>query len=310
MRLIQLEYFIKIAECGSITKAAQELYISQPSLTKSIANLETEYDIQLLERTSKGVRLTEKGREFLEYAKDLINSRSVLEATFGKKTGKNPVQRLCVASQQLDFLYDSLDWIYKESGGSMNIIMEETDRGSIIERVEEGEADIGILVLSRDDSRFFDMSLKKKSLEIHELDTSRVYVCMSRESELCEKKIITTSDTAPYLHVALDMDEPTRRKMCLGEYKNSVDREQLIFCNTIGACLHFIRRTGALLYIPKWVLGLVDTEPDMHTAPLHMNDGSLWPLLNRLVWIKKENTELSILERRYVHLLQERFSTM
>ena len=57
MRLVQLEYFIKIAECGSITKAAQELYVSQPSLTKAIASLEAEYDIKLLERTSKGVRI-------------------------------------------------------------------------------------------------------------------------------------------------------------------------------------------------------------------------------------------------------------
>ena len=65
MRLGQLEYFIKIAECGSFSKAAKELYISQPTLTKSIANLEAEYDIQLLERASKGIRLTPKGREFL-----------------------------------------------------------------------------------------------------------------------------------------------------------------------------------------------------------------------------------------------------
>lgn len=72
MRLGQLEYFIKVAECGSITRAAKEFYISQPSLTKAIANLEAEYDIQLLERVPKGVSLTPQGREFLDYARDVV----------------------------------------------------------------------------------------------------------------------------------------------------------------------------------------------------------------------------------------------
>ena len=54
MRLNQLEYFIKVVECGSITKAAQELYLSQPSLTKAVSGLEAEYDVKLFDRTAKG----------------------------------------------------------------------------------------------------------------------------------------------------------------------------------------------------------------------------------------------------------------
>lgn len=310
MRLTQLEYFVKVVECGSITKAAKELYISQPSLTKAIANLETEYNVQLLERVQKGVRLTPKGREFLGYAKDVINSRHVLEETFGKKTEESSVQRLYVASQQLDFLYSLLEQIYKESGAAMNIMVEESDRGTIIERVYEGIADIGILVLTRDDPRFFERSLRKKSLEVHELDVSGVYVCMSQKSPLYEKTEITTSDAAQYLHVALDMDASMRRKMCQGGVDGSVDRDRLIFCNTISACLHFMRQTGALLYVPKWVIGLLEAESDMRVVPLKMNDGNPWPLVNHLCWIKRENEELSILESRFIHLLTERFSSL
>ena len=68
MRLNQLEYFIKVVECGSITKAAQELYLSQPSLTKAISSLETEYDLKLFSRTCRGLNVSPEGRDFLEYA--------------------------------------------------------------------------------------------------------------------------------------------------------------------------------------------------------------------------------------------------
>ena len=103
MRLNQLEYFLKIVECGSLTRAAQELYLSQPSLTKAISGLEAEYDMKLFNRTSKGLSLTPEGRDFLEYAKSVVESSKALENTFGKKS--NPlIQRLAIASQQFDFI--------------------------------------------------------------------------------------------------------------------------------------------------------------------------------------------------------------
>ena len=160
MRLVQLEYFIKIAECGSITKAAQELYVSQPSLTKAIASLEAEYDIKLLERTSKGVRMTPRGSEFLEYAKDVIDSSRKLEDTFGKKDFV-PIQRLCIASQQFDFLYDLLEEVCREHKMMINVMMAEVDRGTVLKRVKGRTADIGILILTDSDKKEFEQEIKK-----------------------------------------------------------------------------------------------------------------------------------------------------
>lgn len=307
MRLIQLEYLTKIAECGSITKAAQELYISQPSLTKSIANLEAEYNIQLLKRTPKGISLTPKGREFLEYAQDVLDSRHILESTFQKEVTKSP-QRLCIASQQFDFTYNLLEYFYKQNNMALAITVEELDRGSIIEHIEKRLADIGILVLNREDNKFLETTLRQKALEVHELDTSSVYVCMSKSSPLYEKKELMTSDTASCLHVALDMDKELRRQIIGGKMNESIDQRQVIFCNTINACLHFMRHTGALLYVPRWVLGLVQAESDIRVVPLKMNDGKPWPAVNRLVWIKRENEELSMLESKFVHLVTKMFS--
>lgn len=104
MKMKQLEYLIKIAECGSISKAAQELYISQPSLTKAISGLEEEFHVQLLLRKPRGVELTIEGKSFLHYARSVVTAANALESNFSGQGGAGR-SRLFIASQQLDFVH-------------------------------------------------------------------------------------------------------------------------------------------------------------------------------------------------------------
>ena len=82
MKTEQLEQLLKVLECGSISKAARKLYISQPSLTKNIAQLESEYGIKILTRTSKGIELTEEGINFVFYAKQILTATNGLNNAF------------------------------------------------------------------------------------------------------------------------------------------------------------------------------------------------------------------------------------
>lgn len=308
MRLAQLEYFIKIAECGSITKAAQELFLSQPSLTKSIGNLEHEYNIQLFSRTPKGIQLTPQGREFLEYAKAAVNACQALESNFGSKQNKK-IQRLVIASQQFDFLYPLIEQVYHTcSHDAFHIDLEETDRGSIISLLEKREADIGLAVLTQFDSKKFERELQDKELEVHTLDYSPVYVNMGKHSPLYEQKQITTTEAAQHPHIALDTEKNMRRELYLNTESQHVDSSKLIFCNTIGACNYFLRKTDALLYTPKWVLNLLP-QPEIHSVPLLEADGSLYPDVNRLVWLKRKNEISTPLEQQFLQLLTAHFTT-
>lgn len=306
MRLAQLEYFIKIAECGSITKAAQELFMSQPSLTKSIGNLEHEYNIQLLARTPKGIQLTPQGREFLEYAKAAVNACQALESNFGSKQNKK-IQRLVIASQQFDFLYPVIEQIYHTcSRSTFHIDLEETDRGSIIAQLEKREADIGLAVLTQHDSKKFERALQEKSLEIHTLDRSTVYVSMGKNSPLYGQTNITATEASRHPHVVLDTEKNMRRELYLNVESQHVDPSKLIFCNTIGACNYFLQKTDALLYTPKWVLKLLP-QSDVHSAPLLEADGSPFPDVNRLVWLKRSNEIFTPLEEQFLQLLTAHF---
>ena len=79
MKIKQLEYLLEVVECGSISKAAQQLFVSQPSLTKSIMGLEEEYGIQILIRKPRGIELTEEGKRFIHYAQGGIDCSPISE---------------------------------------------------------------------------------------------------------------------------------------------------------------------------------------------------------------------------------------
>lgn len=305
MRLYQLEYFIKIVECGSITRAAQELYLSQPSLTKAIASLEAEYDLKLFSRTSKGLRLTPKGRDFLEYARGVVESCHAMEKTFSKK-GNFTVPRIAIASQQFDFTYDILVELYKEHSDQMfHIDLKENDRGEILQMVENCKADIGLLVMSEEDSRTFKSELQSKNLEMHILDRSSVYVSMGKHSELYDYDKIDMDEAKRHLHVILDTEQTMRRELRYKKEYMAYGHEHLIFCNTIGVCKKFLEETDALLLTPKWVLGLF-RGTEIHSVPLIMN-GKESPLVNRLVWIKRSGEEFHPMEERFMELLKAHF---
>jgi len=79
MTLQQLKYIITIAETGSITTAAQRLFIAQPSLSKSVAELEKEMGITIFNRSNRGVYLSEDGTKFLSYARQIVEQAELLE---------------------------------------------------------------------------------------------------------------------------------------------------------------------------------------------------------------------------------------
>lgn len=305
MRLYQLEYFIKIAECGSITKAAQELYLSQPSLTKAISSLESEYDLKLFSRTARGISLTPRGKDFLEYARSVVESSHALENTFGKKD-KPLVQRIAIVSQQLDFVYDVLLTLYQEnSAQAIQIDLRESDRGEIVRMVEDHRADIGLLVLSERDSKAFKSELRTKNLEMHTLDRSKVYASIGRLSSLYGHDEINTDEAKQQFQLILDTEQTMRRELIYKKEYIAYSNERLIFCNTIGVCRKFLEETDALLLTPKWVLGYFK-DTGIRSVPLVMKGGKT-PLENRLVWIKRTGEEFRPLEEKFMKLLESHF---
>lgn len=115
MTLQQLRYVVAVAETGNITEAAKRLFISQPSLTNAIRELEKEMQIRIFTRTNKGVAVSNEGDLFLSYARQILEQTSLLEERFLNKKERNP--KFSVSCQHYSFAVNAFVDVIRRFGG-------------------------------------------------------------------------------------------------------------------------------------------------------------------------------------------------
>lgn len=147
MTLQQLRYVTMVAETGTITEAANRLYISQPSLTNAIHELEKEMNIVIFNRTNKGISLSREGEDFLGYARQILEQAAILEDKYkGNGGGK---KQYCVSTQHYSFAVNAFVDLIKEYGqDEYDFSLRETQTYEIIEDVARLRSEIGILFLN------------------------------------------------------------------------------------------------------------------------------------------------------------------
>ena len=197
MTLKQLKYIITVAEIGNITEAAKELFISQPSLTSAIKELENEYGITIFNRSNKGIEITTAGDEFLGYARQLLEQANLIEERYtGKDHGK---QRFCVSAQHYSFAVEAFVELLKESGGDKyEFHMRETQTYDIIEDVAHRRSEIGVLYLNKFNETIIQKTLKDNGLFFTTLFIAKPHVFVGKNSPLAKKSIISLEDLAPF----------------------------------------------------------------------------------------------------------------
>lgn len=304
MKMKQLEYLIKIAECGSISKAAQELYVSQPSLTKAISNLEEEYHVQLLLRKPRGVELTIEGKSFLHYARSVVTAARALENSFFGHGGADR-SRLFVASQQLDFVHKLILKTYLQNQGrSLHYNLVETDRNDVTRMVLDGKADIGLFVRSGADAKGCLWNMESKRLSLHSLATAGVYVCVGPYSPYYDRKTMLFSEAEQCPQLVLDMEESATQDLFIDNKDNHFNMDKVIFFNSVTACETLLLETDAVLYIAKWAIGCFRDPRIRVLQVLESHD-----MQSELVWIKRRGDPLTPTELQFLQHLYQYFGT-
>lgn len=206
MTLQQLKYVITVAETGTITEAANKLYISQPSLTNAIHELEKEMNIVIFNRTNKGITLSRDGDDFLGYARQVLEQAAILEDKYkGSNGGK---KQFCVSTQHYSFAVNAFVDLIKEYGqDEYDFSLRETQTYEIIEDVARMKSEIGILFLNDFNEAVISKILKSHELKFHQLFVAKPHVFISRRHPLAEKNVITNEELEQYPYLSFEQGE-------------------------------------------------------------------------------------------------------
>lgn len=206
MTFQQLKYVITVAETGTITEAAGKLYVSQPSLTKAIHELEKEMNIVIFNRTNKGISLSREGDEFLGYARQVLDQAAILEDKY--KGGHGGKKKFCVSTQHYSFAVNAFVDLIKEYGQEeYDFSLRETQTYEIIEDVAHMRSEIGILFLNDFNETVLRKILKTNDLEFHELFVAKPHVFISRKHPLADRQVITNQELEAYPYLSFEQGE-------------------------------------------------------------------------------------------------------
>lgn len=206
MILIQLHYLIVIAETNSLNKAAEQLYVSQPSLTSAIKELEKELGVTLLYRSGRGVTLTNDGVEFLLYAKQLYSQYVAVLEKYGM--GGTHKKKFGVSTQHYSFAVKAFVDMAKEFDMSRyEFAVRETRTAEVIRDVSTMKSEIGILYLCDFNRKSMEKLLKSASLEFHHLIECQAYVYIWKKHPLAKEKTIQFEQLNGYPCLSFEQGE-------------------------------------------------------------------------------------------------------
>lgn len=206
MTLQQLKYLVTVAECKNITEAAEKLFISQPSLSAAIHNLEQEMGVTAFVRSNKGVSVTREGEELLSFARNLLEQADIMKDRFCNDKNRSP--KFSVSCQHYSFAVNAfVDVVNEYDANVYNFILRETQTGEIIDDVANGNSELGILYLSEHNEDVLTKLLKKNELMFEEIFKASPHVFISKNHPLANKEIITLDELKPYPYLVYEQGE-------------------------------------------------------------------------------------------------------
>lgn len=206
MTLQQLRYFITVVEKGKINEAAKELFVSQPTLTNSIRELEEELGIKLLNRNNRGISITNDGLSFLSYARQVIEQMTILENKFLEKKKEKFTFR--ISSQHYAFVVNAFVHLIQEfQNDEYDVTLRECRTYEIIDDVKNNRSQLGILYLNDFNENVLNKYLKENHLEFIELFKAKPHVFISTSNPLSKKDLITLDDLVDYPFLSFEQGQ-------------------------------------------------------------------------------------------------------
>lgn len=203
MRIQQLQYIIKIVETGSMNEAAKQLYITQPSLSNAVRDLEQEMGITIFIRNPKGITLTKDGVEFLSYARQVIEQTDLLEERYKNPTTQREL--FSVSSQHYAFVVNAfVSLLNKTDMTKYELFLRETRTYEIIDDVKNFRSEIGVLFLNSYNRDVLTKMFDDNHLVATNLFSTQPHIFVSKDNPLASKEIIQLEDLVDFPYLSYD----------------------------------------------------------------------------------------------------------
>lgn len=197
MTVQQLKYIVTVAETGSITEAAKKLFISQPSLSNAIHEIEKEAGITVFNRSRQGIALTQEGMEFLGYARSVVQQMNLLEDRYVNNESEKV--RFAVSTQHYTFTSNAfVEMVERFGQDRYEFILNETQTRQILEDVKNRFSDLGIIFLSSENESVIRRELAERRLVFHRLFDAEPHIFIRREHPLAGRASVSLDDLKDY----------------------------------------------------------------------------------------------------------------
>lgn len=291
MTLQQLRYAITIADCNSMNKAAQALFISQPSLSASIRDLENEIGITIYKRTNRGITITPEGEEFLGYARQVAEQYDLINKKYIEKN--NVKKKFSVSTQHYTFAVKAFVEMVKQFGmDEYEFAVHETKTYEVIENVKNFKSELGILYLNDFNKQVITKILKENNLEFTELFECKTYVFIWKGNPLAKKDLITMEDLEDY--PCLSFDQGMNNSFYLAEEVLSTNEyKKIIKANDRATLLNLMVGLNAYTLCSGIICQELNGD-DYAAIPLDSDETMT------IGYISRKNTTMSQLGKKYI----------
>lgn len=295
MTLQQLKYALTIADCGSMNEAAKQLFISQPSLSETMKELETEIGLDIFLRSNRGIVITPEGEEFLGYARQVTEQFGLLQSKYIDKKVK---EKFSVSTQHYTFAVKAFVETVKQIGMEQyEFAVHETTTISVIENVKNFKSEIGVLYDNDFNEKVLNKMFKENGLEFVELFSCDTFVYLWSGHPLAKQDVITMEELDEY--PCLSFDQGKNNSLYLAEeMKSTYEYRRLIKANDRATLLNLMIGLNAYTLCSGIICEDLNGD-DYKAVPLKETEKM------RIGYIKRKGAKVSHIGELYIEELKK-----
>lgn len=296
MRIQQLEYLERIVEAGSINEAAKRLFLTQPSLSNAVKELENEMGIQIFQRSSGGISLTAEGREFMTYSKQILDQVNLMNERY--KNGQQRKQSFSVSAQHYAFVVHAfVELIKGVNANEYQFTLRETETQNIFNDLAQFKSELGILYTNGFNQKIMQRLFKENNLVFTPLFVAKPHIFVSRYNPLTSKSSVNLSDLEDYPYLSYEQGEVNSFYFS-EEILSTLSHKKSIKVSDRATIFNLMVGLNGYT-ISSGIISSKLNDDKIVAIPLNVDDDIT------MGWLKHRQVELSPLSERYLTMLKE-----